>query len=262
MSARPSAVRIGLVYPELLCTYGDRGNAVVLVNRLRWRGIDADLVECPAGEPLPDSLDVYCIGGGEDAPQALAAEGLRTSATALQRARDNGAAVLAVCAGFQLIGTTYTDAEGVALDGLGLIDAMTTARAPRLIGEVLVEADPSLGLTGDDALVTGFENHGGRTTLGPDVTPMGRVLVGGGNDEAAPGGAVDGALGERLIGTYLHGPVLVRNPALADALLGWVVGDLEPLASPLEARLHAERLDDARKTGLAAWRRDQRLARG
>jgi hypothetical protein len=113
MSARTSAVRIGLVYPELLCTYGDRGNAIVLTNRLKWRGIDADLVECPAGEPLPDSLDVYCIGGGEDAPQALAAEGLRSSANALQRARDNGSAVLAVCAGFQLIGTTYTDADGI-----------------------------------------------------------------------------------------------------------------------------------------------------
>lgn len=259
MSARDSAVRIGLVYPELLCTYGDRGNAVVLVNRLQWRGIDAELVECPSTEALPDSLDIYCIGGGEDAPQALAAEGLRSSAAALQRARTNGAAVLAVCAGFQLIGTTYTDANGVALDGLGLVDATTSARAPRLIGEVLVDADASLGLTGDDALVTGFENHGGRTRLGSDVTPFGRVVVGGGNDETL---GVDGALDERLIGTYLHGPVLARNPALADVLLSWVVGPLDALASPLESRLHADRLDDARKVGFAAWWRDRHLARG
>jgi CobQ-like glutamine amidotransferase family enzyme len=258
-----STIRIGLVYPELLCTYGDRGNAVVLVNRLQWRGIDAELVECAAGEPLPDSLDVYCIGGGEDTPQALASDGLRASATALQRARDHGAAILAVCAGFQLIGGTYTDADGTTLDGLGLIDATTHAQAPRLINEVLVEAEASLGLTGSDALITGFENHGGRTTLGPGVTPMGHVVVGHGNGvPTAAGTTVDGALGEHLIGTYLHGPVLARNPALADVILGWVVGELPVLASPLEGQLHDERVADARKTGLAAWRRDQHLARG
>jgi CobQ-like glutamine amidotransferase family enzyme len=126
-----------------------------------------------------------------------------------------------------------------------------------------MRAHESLGLTGEDALVTGFENHGGRTTLGPGVIPFGTVSIGTGNDDAPEHGTrVDGALGERLIGTYLHGPVLARNPALADRLLEWIIGPLPALPSPLEARLHAERLDNARRRGFSAWRRDKRLARG
>ncbi|MFN8035724.1 MAG: glutamine amidotransferase [Acidimicrobiia bacterium] len=247
-------MRVGLVYPELLGTYGDRGNAVVLVDRCRWRGIDAELVEVAAGAPIPGSLDVYLFGGGEDDPQTMAAAGMRASRPVITHARSSGAVVLAVCAGFQLIGDRYVDAGGEVLEGIGLVDAVTHAGAPRLIGEVVVEPDASLGL----GLLTGFENHGGRTTLGPDVAPLGRVLTGGGNGV----GGVDGALGERLVGTYLHGPVLPRNPELADLLLSWIVGELTPLDSTFEDQLHEERIDAALATGFAKWRQTRHLARG
>lgn len=250
-----STIRVGLVYPELLGTYGDRGNAIVLVERARGRGLDAELVEVNAGNPIPDSLDVYLFGGGEDDPQTLAAEGMRASAPGISRAIDGGAVVLAVCAGFQLIGTRYVDAGGEVLEGIGLVDASTEAGAPRLIGEVIVEPDPSTGLP----TLTGFENHGGRTTLGPGVAPLGRVTRGGGNGV----GGVDGALAPNIIATYLHGPVLPRNPALADLLLTWVTGaPLAPLPSVLEDALRGERLAEARLTGWRARARDLRLQRG
>lgn len=248
---RDSTLRVGLIYPELLGTYGDRGNAVVLVQRARWRGHDAELVEVAASEPIPDSLDVYLFGGGEDDPQSMAAAGMRASAANIARARENGAVVLAVCAGFQLIGHRYDAADGEAIDGLGLIDAVTRAGSPRLIGEVVVEPDDPL------PMLTGFENHGGRTTLGAGERPLGRVRVGGGN-----GDGYDGILKERLVGTYLHGPVLPRNPALADLLLSWVIGDLAPLDSALEEKLRAQQLDAGSATGLRKWWQDRRLARG
>jgi CobQ-like glutamine amidotransferase family enzyme len=246
-----SALRVGLIFPELLGTYGDRGNAVVLVQRARWRGHDAELVEVAASEAIPDSLDVYLFGGGEDDPQAMAASGMRASAANIGRARDNGAAVLAVCAGFQLIGHRYDTGDGETIDGLGLVDAVTRAGSPRLIGEVVVQPDDSV------PTLTGFENHGGRTTLGPGERPLGRVRTGGGN-----GDGHDGILGKRLVGTYLHGPVLPRNPALADLLLSWVLGDLAPLDSTLEQKLRAQQLDAGSASGVRKWWQDRRLARG
>ena len=179
MATRESGVRVGLVYPELLGTYGDRGNALVLVERCRWRGIDAELVEVAAGEPIPDSLDVYLFGGGEDDPQNMAAAGLRDSRAAIERAWLGGAVVFAVCAGFQLIGHRYVAADGVILEGIGLIDAVTNAGPNRLIGEVVVDPAPPL------PRLTGFENHGGRTTLGAGVEPLGRVVTGGGNGDGS-----------------------------------------------------------------------------
>jgi lipid II isoglutaminyl synthase (glutamine-hydrolysing) len=248
---RDTAVRVGLVYPELLGTYGDRGNAVVLVQRLRWRGYDAELVEVHAGTPIPDSLDLYLFGGGEDDPQVMASAGMRASRAAIERARAGGAGLLAVCAGFQLIGHSYEAADGTMIDGLGLVDAVTRAGPNRLIGELVVEPDPPL------PVLTGFENHGGRTTLGPRERPLGRVLVRRGD-----GGDTEGVVGERLIGTYMHGPVLPRNPALADLLLSWVVGPLAPLDSGLEERLRDERLDAGTATGVRRWWRERQLARG
>jgi CobQ-like glutamine amidotransferase family enzyme len=254
---RTSAVRVGLVYPELLGTYGDRGNAIVLVERCRRRGVDAELVEVAAGQAIPESLDVYLFGGGEDDPQVMAAAGMRTSSAAIGRARAAGSVVLAVCAGFQLIGHTYEARDGERLEGLGLVDLVTAAGPDRLIGEVVVEPDPSLGLP----TLTGYENHGGRTTLGAGVRPLGRVVVGGGNGV----GGVDGVLADRLVGTYLHGPVLPRNPALADHLLGWVLGGttaLVPLDDALPEALRDERLAAATATGWRARLRDLRLNRG
>lgn len=256
-----STVRVGLVYPELLGTYGDRGNALVLVQRCIWRGIDAELVEIPAGDAIPGSLDLYLFGGGEDDPQAMAAAGMRASRAAVDRAREGGAVVFAVCAGFQNIGISYTLADGTVIEGMGLVDAVTRAGPSRLIGEVVVEPDAPL------PRLTGFENHGGRTTLGAGVAPLGRVITGGGNGAEAGGKgeddqAVDGALGDRLVATYLHGPVLPRNPALADHLLRWIVADLGPLDSVWEERLRTERLAAGSRTGIAKWVQDRLLARG
>ena len=205
---RASAVRVGLVYPELLGTYGDRGNAVVLVERCRRRGIAAEYLEVPAGAPIPDSLDIYLFGGGEDDAQIMAANGMRASRAAIDAARAGGAVIFAVCAGFQLLGTTYEAGDGGILDGLGLVDLSTRAGSGRLIGEAIVEPDAATGLP----TLTGFENHGGRTTLGPGVAPLGRVTTGHGNGVHGNGVAsVDGVLGERVLGTYLHGPVLPRT---------------------------------------------------
>jgi CobQ-like glutamine amidotransferase family enzyme len=251
-----SALRVGFVYPELLGTYGDRGNAVVLVQRARWRGVDAELVEIPAGEPVPASLDVYLLGGGEDDPMHLAAAGLRGSRAAIGEAVDEGAVVLAVCGGFQLIGHRYVAADGTVLDGIGLVDLETRAGPTRLIGEVVVDPDPPL------PRLTGFENHWGRTTLGPGVAPLGRVVTGGGNGDGA---RVEGAIAGSVFGTYLHGPVLPRNPALADHLLGLAVdgaGTLPPLDHELEDRLRESRLRAGTARGLRRWWQGRRQARG
>jgi CobQ-like glutamine amidotransferase family enzyme len=216
--------RIGLVFPELLGTYGDGGNAVVLAQRLRWRGLEAEVVRIAATEPLPRDCDIYVLGGGEDAPQTYATE----------RLDEAGAVVLAVCAGLQLVGRTFTGSDGESVEGLGLLDCTTRPRGSRMIGELVVEPTAV-----DLPLLTGFENHGGITSVGPDAVPLGRVKAGFGNGSDGVEGAVMG----RVLGTYLHGPALARNPALADLLLSWVVGGtLEPLDEPIIDRLRAERL--------------------
>jgi hypothetical protein len=233
----------------------------VLVQRCRWRSIPAELVEVAAGAPIPDSLDVYLFGGGEDDPQSMAAAGMIASRAAIERAWSGGAAVLAVCAGLQLIGHRYDASDGSAIDGIALVDAVTRAGPNRLIGEVVVDPAPSVfdAPAGPLPRLTGFENHGGRTTLGPGVAPLGVVVTGGGNGD---GRGIDGARAERLVATYLHGPVLPRNPALADLLLGWVCGPLDPLPSELEERLRADRLHAGTATGLRKWYLDRALARG
>jgi lipid II isoglutaminyl synthase (glutamine-hydrolysing) len=261
---RDSSVRVGLVYPELLGTYGDRGNAIVLVQRCRWRGIPAELVEVSAGSTIPGSLDVYLFGGGEDDPQLMAAEGMRRSRRNIEQAQAAGAVVFAVCAGFQLLGQRYDAADGTVIEGAGLLDAVTRAGPHRLIGEVVVEptASPHWAAAGPPPTLTGFENHGGRTTLGAGLEPLGRVVMGGGNGD---GSGADGALGPRVLATYMHGPVLPRNPALADRVLEWVVttGDALPaLPSELEDRLHADRVHAGSARGVRRWWQDRALARG
>ena len=245
---RESAVRIAVVHPELLGTYGDGGNGVVLARRLAWRGIDAELVAVHAGHPLPAGCDVYCLGGGEDKPQTRAAAELAHE-RALARAVEDGAAVLAVCAGFQVVGRSFAAADGSARDGLGLIDAVTVkGTGARAVGEVV--ARPAAGF--DLPLLTGYENHGGVTTLGPGVSPLGHVLAGTGN---GAGDGAEGAVSGRIVGTYLHGPVLARNPALADLVLSSVAGAgaLAPLDDSEADALRSERLGAASAPGRTRW---------
>jgi lipid II isoglutaminyl synthase (glutamine-hydrolysing) len=232
MTDSSSAVRVALLYPELLGTYGDRGNARVLVQRLAWRGVPVELVEAPWGVPTPASCDIYVLGGGEDSPQASAAAAL-ISEGAVHRAVEDGAAVLGICAGFQILGHSFFGPDGNARPGLGLLDCTTARRAtPRIVGEILVESNPDVGLPA----LSGYENHAGLTDLGACATPLGRVDVGVGN-----GDGTEGAIGGRVVGTYLHGPVLARNPALADMILSWFAGELEPLDDSEVSDLREER---------------------
>jgi len=226
------AVQIALVFPSLLGTYGDGGNASVLAQRLRWRGIDADIVEVAVDEILPEHADVYVLGGGEDTAQTLAVARLG----GLARVVDRGAPVFAVCAGFQILGQTFTGSDGEPQPGLGLIDCTTRPKGERQIGELVVEPTAL-----DLPLLTGFENHGGITELGSGAVALGRVRAGFGNGT----GDVEGVVAGHVVGTYLHGPALARNPALADLLLSWVVGALEPLDDPIIERLRTERLKAA-----------------
>jgi CobQ-like glutamine amidotransferase family enzyme len=234
------AVSVVLLYPELLGTYGDGGNALVLAQRLRWRGHRAEIVEITVGEPVPVSGQLYLMGGGEDGPQALAARQLIASG-ALHRAVDGGAALLAVCAGFQVVGRYFPGPNGVVHEGVGLLDC-TTARGvgARRVGEVVVEPDASTGLPS----LTGYENHQGVTALGPSARPLGHVVVGKGNDT---GRGAEGAIAGKVVGTYLHGPVLARNPSLADHLLESVVGPLDPIDDTEAEALRTERLAVARR---------------
>jgi len=232
-------LRIGLVYPELLGTYGDRGNAEVLAWRATGHGLVAEVTEVVAGDPVPPSLDVYVLGGGEDAAQATAARLLGSAAgEGLRRAADQGRVVLAVCGAFQLLGKVYLDSRGREIPGLGLLDLETAAGIRRLVGEVVT-------ITREGELLTGFENHGGRSFLGPGLEPLGRVLHGGGNN----GDGTEGARRGAMFGTYLHGPVLARNPALADLLLrtalerrGRQLGPLQAAGRDPAVDLHLARL--------------------
>ncbi len=248
--AGESAVRIGLVLPDVLGTYGDNGNAVVLRERLRRRDLAATVVPLTIDRIVPDSLDIYLLGGGEDSAQSLAAHHL-AGQPGLRRAAARGAPMLAVCAGLQLFGHQFTTTNSEAECGLGLLDLVSIAARRRAIGEAVTR--PMTGALVEP--LTGFENHQGRSVLGADARPLARVARGVGN-----GDHTEGAVNGRLIGTYLHGPVLARNPELADLLLTWVVGaPLAPLDLPALGMLRHERLGRIhRRTprfGLAADRR-------
>ena len=232
MTTRTDPVRIALVYPSVLGTYGDGGNAVVLTQRLRWRGIAAEIVPVEIGDSLPVQVDGYVLGGGEDSAQTLAVS--RLADGSLRRAAVGGTPVFAVCAGFQILGATFLDGHGEVHPGLGMIDCTTDRLdGPRAVGELLTTSTLA-----DVGLLTGYENHGGRTVLGPEAIPLGTVTAGVGNGHSAADGAVQGS----VLATYLHGPALARNPALADELLRRIVGPLSPLDDHEERDLHDERV--------------------
>ena len=245
----PAPVRIAVVYPDLLGTYGDGGNGLVLARRAEWRGYETTLLQASSDRPLPEA-DVYCLGGGEDGPQVRAARTLVDDGM-LARRVTAGAVVLAVCAGFQVVGQTFPDAAGESHEGLGLLDVDTVkGSGSRAVGEVLVEVDPSL--VGPLPVLTGFENHGGVTTLRDGTVALGRVVAGVGNGDD---GGTEGAVRGHVVGTYLHGPVLARNPALADCLLSWALGDA-PLGSLDDGA--AESLREERLAAVGARRRRRR----
>jgi len=233
--AGPSAVRLVWVYPDLLSTYGDRGNLLVLARRARLRGIPVEIAEVNSDQRVPVDGDIYLLGGGEDLPQVLAARRLRADG-GLSAAAGRGAVVFAVCAGYQIVGAEFGGADGEPLPGLGLLDIRSGRGERRGVGEIAADVDPALGVP----RLTGFENHQGTTRRGPEVKPLATVLTGVGN-----GDGTEGAYAGRVVGTYLHGPALVRNPGLADLLLGWTAGPLPAIDARREElvlNLRRERL--------------------
>jgi CobQ-like glutamine amidotransferase family enzyme len=231
-------LRVCALYPDLMNIYADRGNLLMLERRCRWRGLGFALTGVGLDEELdPEGADLIYMGGGQDRDQRLCALDLAESKRdAMHAAAARGAAILAVCGGYQLLGRSYVMGEE-ALPGVGLFDLETVREdGPRLIGNVAIEVelDP-----GDPRVLAGFENHGGRTRLGPSDAPLGRVLRGHGNNGRD---GREGVRRDNVIGTYLHGPLLPKNAWFADWLIARALGmgTLEPLDDALETAAHGE----------------------
>ena len=244
-------VRLWHLYPREMNIYADRGNIAVLSQRLRRRGLDLTLQEGGPGAALPgDGMDLVYLGGGQDRDQLnVAADLAATKAADLRALLGGGAVGLFVCGGYQLAGHRYRTAGGEVVEGLGVLDIETTAGADRLIGDIVLDSDLGPG-PGPHRLV-GYENHAGRTSLGAGARALGRVIEGHGNNGRD---RTEGAVANRTVGTYLHGPLLPKNPWLADLLLGWALEhrygrrfDLEPLEDTLEQAAHSAALARANR---------------
>jgi CobQ-like glutamine amidotransferase family enzyme len=229
-------LRIAYLYPDQLNIYGDRGNILTLYQRCQWRGIGVRILTLGPGDRIdPDEGDLYFMGGGQDAQQIQVCDDMhRVKADNLKQAADNGAVFLTICGGYQLLGHYYKPHQGDELRGLSLMDAYTVAGHTRYIGNVAIQRP-------DGSTVVGFENHSGRTYLGKEVTPLGKVLHGNGNNGED---GWEGAACGNLYGTYLHGSLLPKNPALADELITKALArrygrvTLSPLGDGFEQRAH------------------------
>ena len=246
-----TTIRVAHLYPDYLNIYADRGNMAVLARRAAWRGHELEVRGLgPDDAVRAGEHDLYYIGGGQDREQELIAPALAARGEALKASVDGGAAVLAVCGGYQLFGRFYRDQSGAELPGVGLFPLYTVAGERRMIGDVLLECELE---PGERRTLAGFENHAGRTYLDEGAEPLGRVLAGFGNDGAS---GYEGCRVGRAVGTYLHGPLLPRNPWLADWLLvqaiAYRTGEapaFEPLADELETEAHEVSAARARARG-------------
>jgi CobQ-like glutamine amidotransferase family enzyme len=245
-------IRIGHLYPDYLNIYADRGNIAVFSRRAALRGHELDVTPISLGEEVrPGEHDLLYIGGGQDREQALIAPDLAAKGAGIHAAVDAGAAALAVCGGYQLFGRGYRGHQGDVMPGIGLFPHETVAGERRMIGDVLLDCELEPGVR---RTLAGFENHAGRTRLDPGATALGRVVAGFGNDGDS---GYEGCRVGRAIGTYLHGPLLPRNPWLADWLLAQALAhatggdppELEPLDDGLEAQAHAISAQRARDRG-------------
>jgi lipid II isoglutaminyl synthase (glutamine-hydrolysing) len=241
-------LRIAFLYPELMNIYGDRGNILTLSRRAQWRGIDVSVDKVSIGDDIdPGYYDFYFFGGGQDKQQIAVSEDLQgRKGDALKEAVEHGAVILSVCGGYQLLGKYYRPFDGDDLPGIGLFDAHTDAGNTRYIGNVLIDcALPGVGT------IVAFENHSGRTFLGPGCKPLGKSIIGGGNNGED---GTEGAIYRHAYGCYLHGSLLPKNPRLADLLLQQALSrrhgdvDLAPLADGLENMAHAGATERARLT--------------
>ena len=242
---------VGHLYPDYLNIYADRGNIAVLARRAAWRGHELDVSTVSVGEPVrPGDHDLLYVGGGQDREQALVAEDLAAKAEGVREAVAGGAALLAVCGGYQLLGRSYRDFHGLDLPGIGLFPLETVAGERRMIGDVLLECELEAGVR---RTLAGFENHAGRTFLDEGAEPLGRVVAGFGNDGES---GWEGCRVGRAVGTYLHGPLLPRNPWFADWLLAQALAhrlgmppELEALPDELERQAHAVSAERAHARG-------------
>jgi lipid II isoglutaminyl synthase (glutamine-hydrolysing) len=246
-------VRVGHLYPDYLNIYADRGNIAVLARRAEWRGHRLEVEAVGMGEPLrPGEHDLLYVGGGQDREQLLVAEDMAAKAEQLREAVAGGAAVLAVCGGYQLLGRGYRGFHGEDMPGTGILPLETVAGERRMIGDVLLECELE---PGEKRTLAGFENHAGRTRLDPGAEPLGRVVAGFGNDGES---GFEGCRAGCVVGTYLHGPLLPRNPWLADWLLAQALAHrtgsaeahpFESLHDELEAEAHRVSAQRARDRG-------------
>jgi CobQ-like glutamine amidotransferase family enzyme len=244
-------VVVAHLYPDYLNIYADRGNIAVLTRRAAWRGLELEVEAIGVGEPVrPGAHDLLYIGGGQDREQGLIAPDLAAKGDGIKEAVSGGAALLAVCGGYQLLGRFYRERSGAELPGVGLFPHETIAGERRMIGDVLLECELEPGA---HQTLAGFENHAGRTLLDADAEPLGRVVAGFGNDGES---GFEGCRVGTAIGTYLHGPLLPRNPWLADWLLararehrGGEGAELEELPDELEHEAHAVSASRARERG-------------
>ena len=244
----PISIRICHLYPRLLSVAGDRGNLLALTRRCAWRGIRSTVTEAEVGE-VPDftGFDLILLHGGQDCEMKVAAQDLALKAGSLRAAIEADAVVLAVCAGYQLLGKHYAPVDAPPLAGIGVLDAVTEGGSTRFMGHIALSCN--LGQGGQRRLV-GFENHSGRTYLGPDTEPLGQVIAGSGNNGED---GTEGARYREVYATYLHGPVLPKNPWLTDHLITMALlhryrddpgtlDSLAPLEDQTEAAAHAAAL--------------------
>jgi CobQ-like glutamine amidotransferase family enzyme len=239
---------IGWLYADLMNIYGDRGNVLTLARRAEWRGFDPRVIELGRGaSEQMGGVDVFFFGGGQDREQALIYDDLRQyKQDSLQKAVQDGAQILAVCGGYQLLGHYYQTAAGERFDGIGMLDVKTEAGKKRFIGDVVVQAALQ-DLT--PSTIVGFENHSGRTFLGGNARPLGKVLHGKGNNGSD---RTEGAVQGNIIGTYMHGSLLPKNPHLADHIIGRAIrrrggASLSPLDDSAELAAHGWILQRAQR---------------
>ncbi len=240
----PLRLRIAWLYGSMMNIYGDRGNVLALSQRARWRGIEPEVLELGIGDPIPDDVDVFFFGGGQDEAQIAVSRDLAgEKGEVIKRSVENGAALLSVCGGYQLLGHDYRPHDSEPLAGIGLFDITSTAGPERFIGNVVIDSEWGT--------LVGFENHSGLTYLGNGVQPLGKVRIGRGNNGKD---GFEGARYKRAIGCYLHGALLPKNPQVADWLIeGGLIrrygaADLAPLPDDLEGLAHKSAIGRAETT--------------
>ena len=233
----PLQLNICHLYPDLMDTYGDKGNIITIQKRCQWRGIKTSLTQISVGDKLEDKYDFYFFGGGQDKAQEFVGKDLQTKAKLLKQTIEKGAVILSICGGYQLLQNYFKTLDGIEIKGIGLFDSYTQGSTTRMIGNLLIKS----GLDLQTSELIGFENHSGKTYLGKSLKPLGTVEKGFGNNGEDQ---TEGAIYKNAFGCYLHGSLLPKNPHFADFLiikaLERIYGkiSLQPLDDSIEWQTH------------------------